>query len=155
MAETQGIDLHNLVRNRPGKNCVILLVEGLIERGKAGIGNPIRDLLIEYVGTAHDHQLIEQTFRKWVAAAKESDDDGELIDLAWLKSINAELVDQTWQEPHPGDIRIGYLYLLGEKSRGRWRFCVYMDGNGVGKIETRGDVRRLCEALGIELKESK
>lgn len=78
---------------------------------------------------------------------------GEPITLNWLKSTNAELVDLTWQEPHPGDIRIGDLYLYGESFHGRWRFCIYMDGKAIGKIETRGDLRRLCCALGIELKE--
>jgi hypothetical protein len=76
--------------------------------------------------------------------AEHSADDGEPITADWLRSVgftsgNGYLQKENWKN------RIDYLESIGR---------LFINGRGIewqGETGTRGDVCRLCRALGIEL----
>lgn len=87
-------------------------------------------------------------------------DDEELADGTWLKNIGAVrpmavAADEVyvlgdWRPEHGGCFPVQYKRDRAERRMGD--MITYVYGVPINARPTRGDVRRLCAALGIELK---
>lgn len=79
----------------------------------------------------------------WIA--EHPADDGDPVDEAWVKGLGFEqyeYVPYTW-------LKCGHLQYVPSRDP---PFCI-VGGWPVIRVETRGHVRRIAAALGIELKE--
>lgn len=74
-------------------------------------------------------------------------DDELAVDEAWLRSVGFS--DTKWD----GEVELGRLYAHCGTTIALSLCGEYSDESVALPCKTRGDVRRLCKALGIELKE--
>lgn len=81
-------------------------------------------------------------------------DDGELLTAEWLRSVAtpsklSEAVYGYWLEG------MGISINVCRDSRSRWMVELNQDDARIalGEYKTRGDIRTLCRAIGLELKE--
>lgn len=81
-------------------------------------------------------------------------DDGELVTADWLRSVAtpstlSEAVYGYWLEG------MGISINVCRDSRSRWMVELNQDDARIalGEYKTRGDIRTLCRAIGLELKE--
>lgn len=82
-------------------------------------------------------------------------DDGEPLDWAWLGCPNA--TENKHLELGEGDNCITVYIGCATHPESRVGFCAVINKSPymhAVRLETRGDVRRLCAALGIPLKET-
>jgi hypothetical protein len=87
-------------------------------------------------------QSVESADAKLVAAAylvEHPADDDELINSTWIESVGLQfdLTDHPYAYCHNGQWQIW------------WSLSLWLRD-----VNTRGDVRRLCAALGIEMKQT-
>lgn len=116
--------------------------------GAEYLDNPV---MVEVpVAILRDHDIIADAY-----LAEHPADDGEAIDEAWLLSVGFEnmvsgvkmrIKSAAWKDSdhHLRHTQFGFV---GDA----W----FANGLGCAPCKTRGDVRRLAKALGIELKETK
>ncbi len=115
------------------------------------------------IGGKPHSQAVDGHYVARAYLAEHPSDDGEPITEDWLSGLGAEFFPATdYERP---------MYILSSSCRRfGWELARYEEGDewtaeltvnrayhlGVSHdIKTRGDVRRLCSALGIELEEGK
>lgn len=87
--------------------------------------------------------------------AEHPEDDEQPVDEAWLRSVgfDGNLDPDMKMTIRPPLFGRAFHYLRHTQVsfiHGQW----FANGMGCEQCKTRGDVRRLCRALGIELKEN-
>jgi hypothetical protein len=88
-----------------------------------------------------------------VARAYLAENDDTAIDEAWLRAVGFEKPPSGGlriKSPHWGSPRHHCRYTQIYADKDGW----WVNGLGCPTPKTRGDVRRLCGALGIELQEA-
>jgi len=96
-------------------------------------------------------EALELLARHYLATTRE--DDGEGVTPEWLLSVGFEDDEYCFRIKHKEDgwhDHMRYTQAAVRKLDWKW----HANGIGVRGQKTRGDVRRLCDALGIELKEA-
>lgn len=94
----------------------------------------------------YDHAALAEAY-----LAEHRADDAEPITEDWLRSVGFDTAD------NPAWVWIGDNFKIARhRVGGRWQIC-YLDDNGpstdIPGPNTRHDLRQLCRALGIELRE--
>lgn len=78
-------------------------------------------------------------------------DDDARATVEWLRSIGAVDSADGCYIGFPNDEWQSVSFLLDDDAPGGWSHCSLYCSDDGGHIKTRGDVRRLCAALGLHL----
>lgn len=96
-----------------------------------------------HIAAREQCQLLGELAR--YALSEHPEDDGELIDGAWLKSMGFNLrATRRNQSTYFRSFVFGVLSYCQESQHARWNGC------SVRMCKTRGELRRLLAALGVE-----